>query len=221
MNNSQQKGKIFTGVVSTNYPKDGKNVQQATEHTLNKALFIILPNSTCSLEKNSHFILVHLVATRRYSPAILTSRHLTQRAVARGHPVQPGHGGRDVLRSPKQQRGIGPQVFGDVVVVLQRPGLVKQLLGQLHVGFRRNENVVGARCRRVVVDVAVEEGGKRFGLGSRVRRENRGDGGRYGGRGGRARLLVVHSRRWLVTHDGKELLDISLRCFWKLEMIYD
>ena len=31
-NGSQQNGKIFTGAVFTNCPKDGKNVQQAMEH---------------------------------------------------------------------------------------------------------------------------------------------------------------------------------------------
>ena len=55
MNGSQQKGKICTGVVFTNFPKDPKNEKHATEHILNKALFIILPNLT------SPFIPVHLV----------------------------------------------------------------------------------------------------------------------------------------------------------------
>ena len=32
------KGKIFTDVVFTNCPKDGKSVEQAVEHTLNEAL---------------------------------------------------------------------------------------------------------------------------------------------------------------------------------------
>ena len=46
MNGSQQKRKIFTYVVFTNCPKDGKNVQQAMEHTFNKEFFVILPSLT-------------------------------------------------------------------------------------------------------------------------------------------------------------------------------
>ena len=52
MNGSQQKGKIFTGVIITNYPKDGENVQQTMEHTMNKTLFVILQNLTCFFEEN-------------------------------------------------------------------------------------------------------------------------------------------------------------------------
>ena len=60
MSGSQQKGKIFTDVIFTNYPKDGKNVQQAMEHALKKALFITLPNCVFPLEKNSLLIIAHL-----------------------------------------------------------------------------------------------------------------------------------------------------------------
>ena len=45
------KGKIFTGVVFTNCPKDRENVQQTMEHILNKALFVILPNLTSFFQK--------------------------------------------------------------------------------------------------------------------------------------------------------------------------
>ena len=44
-------GEDFTGVAFKNCPKYGENVQQAMEQTLNKALFIFLPNLTCSLKK--------------------------------------------------------------------------------------------------------------------------------------------------------------------------
>jgi hypothetical protein len=44
MNDSQQKGKIFTGMVFINCPKDGKKAKQVMKYTLNKALFIVLPN---------------------------------------------------------------------------------------------------------------------------------------------------------------------------------
>ena len=37
-------GGIFTGMIFTNCPKDGKNEWRAMEHTLNKALFIDLLN---------------------------------------------------------------------------------------------------------------------------------------------------------------------------------
>ena len=60
MNGSQQKRKIFIVVVLfTSFPKDGENVWQAMGHTLNKALLIILPNLTCFVRKNPHFILVY------------------------------------------------------------------------------------------------------------------------------------------------------------------
>ena len=38
-------------MVSTYYPKDGKNVRQAMKYTMNKTLFIILPNLTCFKRK--------------------------------------------------------------------------------------------------------------------------------------------------------------------------
>ena len=64
MTASQQKGKIFTLVVFTNCPKDEKNVKQVMERTLNKALFIIPPNLTCSFrKKNPNFNLVRLVSS--------------------------------------------------------------------------------------------------------------------------------------------------------------
>ena len=72
MNGSQQKGKIFIGVIFTNCPKDGENNKQAMEFTLNKVLFIILPHLTCFL-KNPHFILVHLVYKRKGHTCFIAS----------------------------------------------------------------------------------------------------------------------------------------------------
>jgi len=55
MNGSQLKGKIFTDVVFISCPKDATNVLQAMEHTLNKTLFIILPNLACFFKEISAF----------------------------------------------------------------------------------------------------------------------------------------------------------------------
>ena len=55
MNGSQQKGAIFTGVVFTNCPKNGDNIQQALEH-----VFVVLPNLRCfSQKKKTRFSYLH------------------------------------------------------------------------------------------------------------------------------------------------------------------
>ena len=48
-------------------PEGWENVQQAMEHTLKKALFIILLNLKCFLETNPHFIHVHEMTIKVYT----------------------------------------------------------------------------------------------------------------------------------------------------------
>ena len=60
------KGEDFTVVVFTNCPKDGENVQQATEDTLNKTLFYHSSEFNVFFKKNNpHFVLIHLVWKNR------------------------------------------------------------------------------------------------------------------------------------------------------------
>ena len=68
MNGSKQKGEVFTGMLFTNFAKDGKMYNKQWSIFLNKTLFIILSNLTCFLRKMSAY---HICTSGNKSKVIM------------------------------------------------------------------------------------------------------------------------------------------------------